>query len=177
MLMKLADWAAFNLFCRSLFLSSASLHSLCFYIIWFAKSSLASSLIGGRWFVPYFIVQLNCVFKWIVLIKSIVRARQLLHCATHSQPGWLCLALRDRPTWDASSYVFLAIFATDLRLSLNILKYARSYSNLLLLFIFIYLPGAIYSFRRPIELPCYRACTDQGFPGRLHSNDLIWGFS
>jgi len=117
--MKLADWAASNLFCRSLFLSSASLHSLCFYIIWFACSSLASSLIGGRWFVPYFIVQLNCVFKWIVLIKSIVRARQLLHCATHSQPGRLCLALRDRPTWDASSYVFLAIFATDLRLSLE----------------------------------------------------------
>ena len=48
MLMKLADWAAFNLFCRSLFLSSASLHSLCFYIIWFSCSSLASALTHRR---------------------------------------------------------------------------------------------------------------------------------
>ena len=57
MLMKLADWVASNLFCRSLFLSIASSHSLCFYIIWFsAARSLVSSLIGGGWFVPYFIV-------------------------------------------------------------------------------------------------------------------------
>ena len=38
MLMKLADWVASNLFCRSLFLSIASSHSLCFYITWFSAA-------------------------------------------------------------------------------------------------------------------------------------------
>ena len=38
MLMKLADWVASNLFCRSLFLLIASSHSLCFYIIWFSAA-------------------------------------------------------------------------------------------------------------------------------------------
>ena len=39
-----------------------------------------------------------------------------------------------------------------------------------------HLPGAIYSFRQPIWLPCYRVCTDRGCQGQLHSNGLTWGF-
>lgn len=88
-------------------------------ISWWALQSVCSSLIGGRWFVPYFIVEFDCVLEGIVLFEGVVGAGQLFHCASHSQPCWFCFTLGDGPTGDTSTNVFLAISTAGLRLSLE----------------------------------------------------------
>ena len=69
----------------------------------FQSSTNYSSLVWRRWFIPYFIVELDSVFKGIVLLKAAVRARQLLHSAPYCKSGWLSLALGDWSTCYATS--------------------------------------------------------------------------
>lgn len=104
------------IFCQVLLKASRSgpiylkLSTLCVCDFWLHEApsnplliTIYSSLVWRRWFVPYFIVELDSVFKGIVLLKAVVWARQLLHCAPYCESGWLGLTLGDWSTRYATS--------------------------------------------------------------------------
>ena len=69
---------------------------------------LFRSLIWGRRFIPYFIVEFDSVLQRVILFEGVVGSRKLLHSSSNSESCRFCLALRNGSAGDTTAHISLS---------------------------------------------------------------------